>query len=274
MKNVILFGYGNMGSSIGEAWLSEKLNFKFFVVEKNYKTRSEAIKKGFKSFQNFDELANTLKVENFDIIFLAVKPQQMSEATEKFHLLNYNKTLFVSIAAGLSFSWFKSNINENIKVVRAMPNLPVSVRRGVTGYCKSKNLTIDDEKNINILLSAFGKLVFLHEECQIDVVTAISGSGPAYIFYFIEILELICKKEGLGAQNAKTLAVETLLGSAKLLQKSDLDPQTLRKNVTSPGGTTEAGLQILASKKHGLYDLLNSSIKNAQKRASDLNKNN
>jgi pyrroline-5-carboxylate reductase len=274
MKNVILFGYGKMGSSIANGWLLQKLDFNFFIIEKETLLREKANTDGFKAYNDIEQILNNSDIKNIDIIFLAVKPQQMTEAVKQFDILDFHKTLFISIAAGLSFAWFKNKIHENIKIVRAMPNLPASVGKGVTGFCKSNNLSSNDEESTSVLLNSFGKAVYLDSESLIDVVTAISGSGPAYIFYLVEVLSQIGKKEGLSKETAKILALETLIGSARLLEFSNIDPETLRHNVTSPGGTTEAGLEILTSKKTGLFDLLNSTIKSAKQRAIFLNSNN
>ena len=274
MKNIVLFGYGKMGSSIANGWLLKKLNFNFYIIEKEILLREQAKKDGFRAYNDIHQILNNSFVQNIDIIFLAVKPQQMTEAIKQFDILDFERTLFISIAAGLSFSWFKNKIDKNIKIVRAMPNLPASVGRGVTGYCKSDNLSPNEEENTSILLNSFGKAVYLNSEDLIDVVTAISGSGPAYIFFLVEVLSEIGKNEGLSEESAKVLALETLIGSARLLETSNIDPKNLRQNVTSPGGTTEAGLEILTSKKTGLFDLLNSTINSAKQRAIYLNSNN
>ena len=209
--------------------------------------------------------------ETIDIIFLAVKPQQMSEAIKVFSRLNFAKILFISIAAGLSFDWFQSNLKKDIKLVRAMPNLPASLGFGVTGYCKTDNVDKIELLDVQDLLSAFGKAVYLETESFIDVVTAISGSGPAYVFYFVEALSEIGINQGLSRQDAKTLAVETIIGSARLLEMSNIDPKILKENVSSRGGTTEAGLEILESKDYGLYDLLSRTVNAAKNRALYLN---
>ncbi len=274
MQNLMLFGYGKMGSSIANGWLLKKLNFNFYVVEKEDFLRDKAIEDGFKAYNNIEEMCKNSKVYNFDVIFLAVKPQQMKEAINQLFLLDYKNSLFISIAAGLSISWFNSNFNKDIKIVRAMPNLPASVGRGVTGYCKSNNLSAIEEKNTHVILNSFGKAILLESEHLIDVVTAVSGSGPAYIFYLVEVLSEIGENEGLLKEDAKILALETLIGSAKLLEFSKVDPKILRQNVTSPGGTTEAGLEILASKQSGLYDLLKSTIYRAKQRSLELNSKN
>ena len=274
MKNVILFGYGKMGSSIARGWMLKKLNFKFFVIERDLSLRNAALEDGFEAFKDIEQISKKLNVNDFDVIFLAVKPQQMANVVKSFYLLDHTKILFISIAAGLSFSWFKSNINKDLKIVRAMPNLPVSVGRGVTGYCVTDNLSIDEEQNTTMLLNSFGKALYLKSEKLIDVVTAISGSGPAYIFYLIEVLSEIGENEGLLEKDSKMLALETLIGSARLLESTNIDPKVLRQNVTSPGGTTEAGLEVLASEQFGLYNLFKATISSAKQRAIDLNSKN
>ena len=271
MKDVILFGYGKMGSSIARGWLLKKLDFNILIIEKVSSLRKIANKDGFKAYENMDRLNEVHNSKTFDIIFLAVKPQQMAETICSFSKYNLNKSVFVSIAAGLSFSWFRKKINKEIKIVRAMPNLPASIGFGVTGYCKSKNISEEEDKNINALLSAFSKTIYLNNENLIDSVTAISGSGPGYIFYLVEVLSQIAVDQGFAKKDAKNLAKETLIGSARLIETSNIDPKTLKENVTSPGGTTEAGLLVLESKKNGLYSLLKSTINNAIKRSKELN---
>ena len=209
MKNIVLFGYGKMGSSIANGWLLKKLNFNFYIIEKEALLREDAKMDGFKAFNNIKEMLTKSNVENIDIIFLAVKPQQMLDAIKQFNVIDIEKTLFISIAAGLSFSWFKNKVHDNIKIVRAMPNLPASVGKGVTGYCKSDNLSLNEEENTNTLLNSFGKAICLDNENLINVVTAISGSGPAYIFYLVEVLSKIGMNQGLSAESAKVLALET-----------------------------------------------------------------
>ena len=271
MKNVLLFGYGKMGSSIARGWKIKKLNFNVFIIEKQPTLRKIASNDGFKVYENIERLEETQKSKVFEIIFLAVKPQQMEETVKSFFKFNLIKTVFVSIAAGLSFSWFRSKINKEVKIVRAMPNLPASIGFGVTGYCKSKNLSEEENKDVYALLSAFSKVIYLRNESLIDNITAISGSGPGYIFYLVEALSQIGVDHGLSMKDAKTLARETLIGSARLIEVSNIDPKILKKNVTSPGGTTEAGLLVLESEKNGLYPLLKSTINNAIKRAKELN---
>tara|TARA_B110000881_G_scaffold39098_1_gene31619 strand:+ start:116 stop:940 length:825 start_codon:yes stop_codon:yes gene_type:complete len=274
MKNVILFGYGKMGSSIAKGWKSTNIDFNFFIIETDISLKNKAVSDGFNSFHDIKQLLSIKNIKSLDIIFLAVKPQQMSLVIKQIQEFDNQNTLFISIAAGLSFGWFQKNLYKNIKIIRAMPNTPASVRRGVTGYCKSNNVTELEKNEAHKLLSSIGKAIFLNSESLIDVVTSISGSGPAYIFYLVEVLTEIGITEGLDEKDAKLIALETLIGSAKLLDITNIDPKILRNNVTSPGGTTEAALEILTSSKSGLLPLLKSTIKFAKKRAEDLNSNN
>ena len=274
MKNVILFGYGKMGSSIAKGWQSTNIDFNFFIIETDISLKNKAVNDGFNSFYDIKQLLSIKNIKSLDIILLAVKPQQMSLVIKQIQEFDHQNTLFISIAAGLSFGWFQKNLYKNIKIIRAMPNTPASVRRGVTGYCKSNNVTELEKNEAHKLLSSIGKAIFLNSESLIDVVTSISGSGPAYIFYLVEVLSEIGITEGLDEKDAKLIALETLIGSAKLLDITNIDPKILRNNVTSPGGTTEAALEILMSSKSGLLPLLKSTIKFAKKRAEDLNSNN
>ena len=271
MKNVVLVGYGKMGSSIAQGWMLKSLNFNFFVIEKESSLRRIAVGDGLQSYESIEELLKFVDKETLDIIFLAVKPQQMSETIKVFSRIDFSNTLFISIAAGLSFDWFQSTLNKEIKIVRAMPNLPASVGFGLTGYCQTNNVNEIETQDTQELLSAFGKAVYLGSEALIDVVTAISGSGPAYVFYFAEALSEIGVNQGLSRNDAKILALETIVGSARLLEISNIDPKILKENVTSPGGTTEAGLEILESKDYGLYDLLSRTVDAAKNRALYLN---
>ena len=172
MKNVILFGYGKMGSSIAKGWKLKNLNFNFFVIEKEPSLRDFAVNKGMKSYKNIEEFIKSHDITSIDIIFLAVKPQQMGETIKTLNRFDLSKILLISIAAGLSFDWFQSNSTKDIKIVRAMPNLPASVGYGVTGYCKTSNVNEIDSQDTNELLGAFGKVVYLESETVIDVVTA------------------------------------------------------------------------------------------------------
>ena len=174
-------------------------------------------------------------------------------------------------AGGLT-KWFKENLSDKIKIVRAMPNTPASVLKGITGIFHSNNLIKDEICDVSIMFEAIGKVVFLKKENLIDIVTSISGSGPAYFFFLTEILSKLGIKFGLEENDAKDFAKSTFIGAASLLEGTDLLPSTLRKNVTSPGGTTESALEILMKKNNGLEELIEKALDSAIFRAKELNK--
>ena len=272
MVNVILFGYGNMGSSLSKGWGDMKDKFNFYIIEKNNVLKAKAIENNFLCFSHIDDC--NFKGITLDIIVLAVKPQQMEETVKQIKTKLNRETLFISIAAGLSFDWFCLNLDNQIKIIRAMPNTPAAVGRGITGMWRSDNVSKNEFEYAQQLLKSIGKTLTVSSEDMINVVTAISGSGPAYIFYFVEVLSELGQTLGLETKNAELLAVETLVGSAKLLDLSDENSSILRKKVTSPGGTTEAAMEILMKKNNGLKYLLTNTLKHAIKKAEQLDLNN
>ena len=153
-----------------------------------------------------------------------------------------------------------------------MPNTPASVLKGITGVFHSKNLMKSEINNVNKILKCIGKVIFLKKQDLIDVVTSISGSGPAYYFLLTEILSKVGEKFGLSKKDALNFSKSTFIGSASLYDKSNLSISRLRDNVTSPGGTTEAALKILMDENDGLEKLVEKTVNNAILRAKELNK--
>ena len=207
-----------------------------------------------------------------DFVLIAIKPQQIVSIKENLKNLFDEKIVFLSIVAGLSSNWFKKNISSKIKIVRAMPNTPASVLKGVTGVFHSDNILENEILIVKNILNSIGKVVFLKKENLIDVVTSISGSGPAYFFYLTEVLTKLGQELGLTEREAKIFASETFIGSAKLLESSfsHNDVLTLRKNVTSPGGTTEAALKILTDQNFGIKKIIKKGVIAAISRAKEL----
>ena len=172
--------------------------------------------------------------------------------------------------AGISTAWFKEKISKEIKIVRAMPNLPSSVLSGVTGIYNSRNILKKEIENIKIILKSIGEIILLKNEKLIDIVTSISGSGPAYYFYLTEVLTEVGVKLGLKKNEAEILAYQTFVGSAKLLKETKQNFSKLRKDVTSPGGTTEAALSILMNDRNGLNKIFTKALSAALTRAKEL----
>ncbi len=269
MKKIVLIGYGKMGSSIVNGWLKNNLNYKLYIIEKEQIKNNNKLTNQLMFYKSFDDFFKLKFIP--DIVFIAVKPQQIIEIKKNIKLLYSNNTIFISIAAGISSNWFKKNVSSKIKIVRAMPNIPASILRGITGVFYSKNLKKIEIKNIKKILECIGSVVFLKKENQIDIITSISGSGPAYFFLLTEVLYKLGKKFGLEDNDAKLFSKSTFIGSASLLDSSELSVSRLRDNVTSPGGTTEAALKILMDKEDGLDFLIEKALKAAILRAKKLN---
>ena len=179
-----------------------------------------------------------------DVIVLAVKPQQMREAAQSLAPL-LGEALVVSIAAGIRTAELARWLGGARRIVRAMPNTPALVRAGVSGMFATAGASPEDRSRADALLGAVGETVWLAREEQLDAVTAVSGSGPAYVFYFIEALEAAGRELGLEAGQARTLALGTFLGAARLAHASRDEPAVLRARVTSKGGTTERAIAAL-----------------------------
>ena len=181
----------------------------------------------------------------------------------------HENTVFLSIAAGQSLKAVADHLGDNQPIVRSMPNTPASIGRGMTVACSNSFVTPKQAEQCSTLLSAIGKIAWIDDETQMDAVTAVSGSGPAYLFALTECLALSGIHEGLDPKLAWNLAKTTIEGAAALMDHSSDNPVILRKNVTSPGGTTEAALKVLMGKK-GLPKLMDKAIKAATERSKEL----
>jgi len=187
-----------------------------------------------------------------EVVVFAVKPQQMKEAA-RFSGLKDNANLVISIAAGVTLTslsrWLGGPNGAHTKLVRAMPNTPALIGAGVTGLYALAGVSEAERRQSEAILGAVGAVVWIPQEALMDAVTAVSGSGPAYVFWFIEQLAVAGEALGLEPQTAKTLAMETVLGSARLAAQSADGPAALRERVTSKGGTTEAALKAFEEQK-------------------------
>ena len=187
-------------------------------------------------------------VRSGDVVVFAVKPQQMKEAA-RFMGLKDNANLVISIAAGITLASLSRWLGGHLKLVRAMPNTPALIGAGVTGLYALPGVSEAEKKQAETILGAVGATVWIADEMLMDAVTAISGSGPAYVFWFIEQLAAAGESLGLTQETSKKLALETVLGSAKLAAQSADSAAVLRERVTSKGGTTEAALKAFEEQK-------------------------
>lgn len=204
------------------------------------------------------------------IVIIAVKPQMMDVVLPKLaSSQNLGDAAFVSVAAGTSVATFQSYFGSQAAIVRAMPNTPSQVGRGITIGYPTADVSADQKAAIAELLEVTGGFDWVDREALIDAVTAVSGSGPAYVFHMVEAMAAAGEKAGLAPDLALRLARATVEGAGELLYQSDLDAGTLRKNVTSPGGTTAAALSVLMD-DDGLTALMTKAVEAAKARAEEL----
>jgi pyrroline-5-carboxylate reductase len=204
------------------------------------------------------------------IVLIAVKPQMMGAALPVLTALGNGQTLFVSIAAGTSIAAFATALGDRTPIVRSMPNTPAAIGRGITAIVGNSYVSAAQIDLAEALLQAVGQVVRVDNETQIDAVTGVSGSGPAYVFHLIETLAAAGVAQGLAPDLAMKLAKATVAGAGALAEAADEDPAQLRINVTSPNGTTQAALEVLMDETTGFPPLLNRAVAAATDRAKEL----
>jgi pyrroline-5-carboxylate reductase len=187
-------------------------------------------------------------MQGADVLVLAVKPQDMRKALASLATTVKGK-LVVSVAAGITIKSLTRWLDGHRKIVRCMPNTPALIGAGMTGLFASSDVSAEEKKQAETILRAVGDVVWMPEERLLDPVTAVSASGPAYVFWFIEQLAASAEKLGIPKDAALKMAKQTVLGAAQLASQSPETPETLRKNVTSKGGTTEAALKVFDEAK-------------------------
>lgn len=206
-------------------------------------------------------------VNGADIILLAVKPQHMDQVLHDI-APGLTRQLVISLAAGLQTRQLSSGLNGHDAIVRAMPNTPALIGRGMTGLFAMAGVTPQQRELVSAMLSAVGKILWFDEEAMLDAVTGVSGSGPAYVFQFIEALQKAAQEVGISAADARLLAIETVAGAAQLAATSDEPVAVLRERVTSKGGTTFAGLTSLGH--DGFDTVVANAVKAAVARSREL----
>jgi pyrroline-5-carboxylate reductase len=265
---VVLAGAGKMGTALLAGWLEGGLAARNLLVqEPNLTGAAQALisKHGIAVAPIIPSLPVAPAV-----IVVAVKPQTIDEVFPALAKLAGEKTVVMSIAAGKSIAGFERYLPPKTAVVRAMPNTPAAIGRGITGAVGNAYVTASQKELCQTLLGAVGEVVWLDDETLIDAVTAVSGSGPAYVFLLTEALAEAAASIGLDRQTAMQLARATVSGAGALLDASSEDPATLRRNVTSPGGTTAAALAVLMRERGGLKELMAEAVLAAQRRSREL----
>ncbi len=265
MGQVVLVGAGNMGGAMLTGWLKSGVpGSSITVIDPG---PSEAMLK-----QIADAGACYTKEATADlragILFLALKPQVMGAVLPTLMSLVGPRTVVVSVAAGKTLAFMEQHLGA-AAMVRAMPNTPAMIGRGITGAFANDAVSTEQRDIVHRLLKVSGPVEWLDNEDQINAVTAVSGSGPAYVFYLVECMAEAGRKAGLQADLAMRLARETVAGAGELLHQSPDAAAILRQNVTSPGGTTAAALSVLMA-DGGMQPLFDKAIEAARKRAEEL----
>ena len=261
---LVLVGAGKMGSAMLDGWLARGLDPKKIIViePQPVKAVKALARRGVK-------LNPKDKVGVASAIVIAVKPQNAPEAVPPLARYVDKTTLVLSIMAGRTIGFLEKSLPTGTAIVRAMPNTPAAIGRGISVAVANAKISMRQRKQASDLLAAIGKVEWVDDEALMDAVTALSGSGPAYIFLLAECMARAGVAAGLPKELATRLARETVAGSAELLHRSDLDAATLRQNVTSPGGTTAAALEVLMG-PGGFDQLLTQAVAAATQRSRDL----
>ncbi|RWB69965.1 pyrroline-5-carboxylate reductase [Mesorhizobium sp.] len=285
MAHIVLIGAGNMGFAMLSRWLappvskSEVMDSKseprhpsnaqhtFSVVEPVEQLRERAAKAGAVVYEAIDQLA---AVSPADVMVIATKPATVPEIAELCGPVLSPSGFLLSVAAGVQIAAIEKRAGRPCAVIRCMPNTPASVGEGMIVCCPGSRVSADHRSIALELLSSVGKVVFVEDESLMDAVTAVSGSGPAYLFFFIEALTQAARSVGLPDDLALLLAKQTVYGASKLAMETPETPATLRRQVTSPNGTTAAGLDVLMRPGIGLTNLMNQAVSAARNRSVKL----
>lgn len=267
---VVLAGCGNMGYAMLSGWLkSGRLAASdVWVVEPNDALRKRAADTGSNTAGKAQELPADLAPT---LVVFAVKPQVMRDVVADYMRFAAGGTTFLSIAAGIGIALFEELLGKDAAVIRCMPNTPAAIGKGMMVTFANGNVTAAARDFVNGLLSASGEVATIESEALMDAVTAVSGSGPAYVFHFIEALTDAAERAGLPRDTAKLLAMQTVYGAANLAAESNEEPGTLRQQVTSLNGTTAAALAVLMGEDR-LKNLLGDAVEAARLRSIELGK--
>ena len=262
-RGLVLLGCGKMGSAMLEGWLARGLPPASVWVQDPAPSdwvRAQGVHLN-------EDLPKAPAV-----VLVAVKPQMMAEALPTLQAMGNGETVFVSVAAGTPISYFEETLGADTPIVRAMPNTPAAISRGITAIVGNEIAGAKAMDEAEALLTAVGEVVRLDDESQINAVTGVSGSGPAYVFHLIETMAAAGEAQGLPAELAVKLATATVAGAGALAMEAEEDPGQLRVNVTSPNGTTQAALEVLMNEDNGFPTLLGKAVEAATRRSEELSR--
>ncbi|MFA5090148.1 MAG: pyrroline-5-carboxylate reductase [Candidatus Omnitrophota bacterium] len=264
-----IIGCGNMGEAVLSCALKRRIGR--FVVKEKDRLKEAFVCRTYhiKSAQGIADL-----VKKSDIVIIAVKPQDigpvLAEIRRGIHLHNKQKILIISIAAGVNTKYIENMLSGRIRVIRAMPNIAATIGEGITAISRGRFATRGDLKNAKDIFDSVGETILIPQEGLLDVVTALSGSGPAYVFFIVNALLAAAEALGLGRAQANQLIYHTVIGSMHLNKKKGFDSRKLISQVASKGGTTEAALGVF--QKERLHTTIYRAMRAAHKRAKELSR--
>lgn len=267
MKTIVFVGAGSMAQSMIHGWMKEKAVAPedLYIMNKSDREKLTSLNKAY-GIQIVCKNKEILKTA--DLVILAMKPKDVENGMSSIAPYLSSKAVVLSVLAGVPIQAIEKGLGTR-PIARCMPNTSATIGMSASALASNPRVTHTDRKELIHLLSLIGSVVEVEEE-QLHVVTALSGSGPAYIYYLVESFEKAAINLGLSSQVARELLVQTLAGSAEMLRQTTETPAALRKKVTSPGGTTEAGIQDLQD--HGFSDMLASCLQEAESRSRELGK--
>jgi pyrroline-5-carboxylate reductase len=268
MRPIALIGAGRMGQALLAGWAQRGIAPLLAVEPSPSKQLKRFAKKHQVAlFARADSIASVRAAA----CVVALKPQVLKSEAAQLRAIADSGAVMISIAAGTNMATLKKAWGAKVRIVRAMPNTPGAIGRGITALYAARGVGARDKALAGRLLSALGQTLWVTHESDIDVATAVSGSGPAYVFLLVEALAEAAQAEGLPRAMAQMLARATVAGSGALLDTDPARAEILRRNVTSPGGTTEAALRVLLA-KNGLSPLLRRAVGAARRRARELSR--
>ena len=267
-QSLLLAGCGKMGEAMLSGWLDRGISASdVSIVEPNQETANRLRETyAVNTYQAAGDIPGSVSPS---FVIFAVKPQMMDVVAPEYARFVAPQTAFLSIAAGKPIAYFEHHLGPDAVIIRAMPNTPAAVRRGITVATANPRVSDAQRSACDDLLQAVGSVEWVDDEGMIDAVTALSGGGPAYVFLLAECMAKAGKQAGLPEALAERLARETVSGAGELMRQSDETPATLRKNVTSPAGTTAEALAVLMA-DDAWQPLMTKAIAAATKRSREL----
>jgi pyrroline-5-carboxylate reductase len=265
--SIAFIGAGNMAASIIGGLVAKQFQCASIIASDPSAAALERLQATIPSLEITTD--NNEAINRADVVVLAVKPQVMKTVAESIKpVIQSRQPLVISIAAGIEIGHLAKWLGDEVAIIRCMPNTPALVQRGATGLFANQHVSEQQKKIADNILSAIGISLWVDSEAQLDAVTAVSGSGPAYFFLVMEAMQAAGKKLGLSTEVANQLTLQTALGAAEMAIASDVDAAELRRRVTSPGGTTEQAIKTF--EEGGLRELFDKALNAAHHRSEEL----